>query len=151
MRILIQIVNEASVTIEEKEVAHIKEGILIFVGFTLTDEQEIVEKMVDKLLGLRIFPDEQGKTNLNINDVAGEILSVSQFTLYADTRKGRRPSFTNALGGDKAESLYEYFNYVLKTKHDKVATGVFGADMQVGLINYGPMTILLDSEEIYGR
>lgn len=149
MKIVLTTVKEASVTIKGKMVGHITKGFLLLVGFTDGDDKEIVDKMVDKLLSLRVFPDENGQINLSLEDVNGSILSVSQFTLYADTKKGRRPSFVKALRPGEAEPLYDYFNSQLEVKHGKLSTGVFGADMDVISINDGPFTIILDSKELF--
>ena len=143
MRIVVQRCENASVTVENKKVGHIKKGLCLLVGFTDTDNEQILEKMVKKILNLRIFPDEKGIMNKNVLDCNGEILSVSQFTLYADTRKGNRPSYIKALNGTEAHKLYDLFNEKLK-KEIKVETGIFGADMQVSLTNMGPTTILLE-------
>ena len=143
MRILVQRCDKASVKVDNKIVGKIDKGMMILVGFTQTDTSEIIDYMVDKVLNLRIYDDESGVMNKNIQDVGGSILSVSQFTLYADTRKGRRPSYINALNGEKATLLYDEFNEKLK-KHIHVATGNFGADMKVELINDGPVTIMLE-------
>ena len=148
MRIVLTTVTNASVTIEEKVVGQIGRGFCLLVGFTHTDTKEIVDKMIDKMLSLRVFMDEKGLTNLSIYDVKGEILSVSQFTLYADLTGGRRPSFINAMKPDEAKSLYEYFNEQVKAKYGAVETGVFGADMKVSSVNDGPFTVILDSKEI---
>ena len=148
MRIVLTTVTSASVTIEEKVVGQIGRGFCLLVGFTHTDTKETVEKMIDKMLSLRVFMDEKGLTNLSIYDVKGEILSVSQFTLYADLTGGRRPSFVNAMKPDEAKALYEYFNEQVKVKYGAVATGVFGADMKVSSVNDGPFTIILDSKEL---
>lgn len=148
MRIVLTTVLNASVTIDNEIVGKINRGFCLLVGFTHEDNKEIVDKMIDKMLGLRVFPDENGLTNLSIYDVKGEILSVSQFTLYADLAKGRRPSFTNAMKPDEAKALYAYFNEQVKAKYGAVETGVFGADMKVSSVNDGPFTIILDSKEI---
>ena len=148
MRIVLTTVTSASVTIEEKVVGQIGRGFCLLVGFTHTDTKEIVDKMIDKMLSLRVFMDEKGLTNLSIYDVKGEILSISQFTLYADLTGGRRPSFVNAMKPDKAKTLYEYFNEQVKAKYGAVETGVFGADMKVSSVNDGPFTIILDSKEL---
>ena len=148
MRIVLTTVTSASVTIEEKVVGQIGRGFCLLVGFTHTDTKEIVDKMIDKMLSLRVFMDEKGLTNLSIYDVKGEILSVSQFTLYADLTGGRRPSFVNAMKPDEAKALYEYFNEQVKAKYGAVQTGVFGADMKVSSVNDGPFTIILDSKEL---
>ena len=148
MRIVLTTVTSASVTIDNKVVGSINRGFCVLVGFTHDDTKEIVDKMIDKMLGLRVFMDENGLTNLSIYDVGGEILSVSQFTLYADLAKGRRPSFINAMKPDDAKALYEYFNGQIKIKFGKVKTGVFGADMKVNSVNDGPFTVIMDSKEI---
>lgn len=150
MRVLLQTVNFGKVEILKKTVGQIDRGYLLLVGFTGTDNKDIVDKMVDKILNLRVFADEHRQINLSIYDVNGGILSVSQFTLYADTSKGRRPSFTNAMRPHEAEELYDYFNAQLEHKFGKgISTGVFGADMLVTSENDGPFTIMLDSEEIF--
>lgn len=150
MRVLLQTVNNAKVEILKKTVGQIDRGYLLLVGFTDTDNKDIVDKMVDKVLALRVFADEHRQINLSIYDVNGDILSVSQFTLYADTSKGRRPSFTNAMRPHEAEELYEYFNKQLEFKFGRgISTGVFGADMLVTSENDGPFTVMLDSEELF--
>ncbi len=146
MKVLIQVVNNASVTIDNKIFSKIEKGLLLFVGFADIDTKETVEKMAKKVVELRIFKDAFDKTNLSINDVNGEILSISQFTLYANTRNGRRPDFIEAAKGEKAKELYEYFNGLLTEKVAVVKTGIFGADMKVKLENDGPFTIMLDSK-----
>ena len=148
MRIVLTTVLNASVTIDNKIVGKINRGFCLLVGFTHEDNKEVVDKMIDKMLGLRVFPDENGLTNLSIYDVKGEILSVSQFTLYANLAKGRRPSFINAMKPDEAKALYAYFNEQVKAKYGAVETGVFGADMKVSSVNDGPFTVILDSKEI---
>lgn len=148
MRALIQVVNNASVEIDNKIYSKIDYGYLILVGFSKDDDHKVIDKMVDKIIGLRILPDENNKTNLSILDVNGEILSVSQFTLYADTKKGRRPSFVNASRGEQASNLFDYFNSELNKQVSCVKTGVFGAQMKVKLENNGPFTIYLDSNEL---
>ncbi|MDR1794889.1 MAG: D-tyrosyl-tRNA(Tyr) deacylase [Erysipelotrichaceae bacterium] len=147
MRVLLQRVSEASVTIDHQKTAEIGKGLLLLVGITHTDTKAIVEAVAQKVAGLRIFEDAQGKMNLDLKDVQGSILSVSQFTLYADYRKGRRPGFEPAAKPPLASDLYDYFNQILKNEYE-VQTGVFGADMKVQLINDGPVTILIDSEEL---
>lgn len=148
MKIVLTTVLEASVTINNNKISQIGRGFLLLVGFTDGDNKQIVEKMVDKLLGLRVFPDEHGMINLSLEDINGDILSVSQFTLYANVAKGRRPSFVNALRPSEAEPLYEYFNNLITLKKGHVSTGIFGADMKVSSINDGPFTLILDSEDI---
>ena len=149
MRVVLTTVLEASVEINNKVVGSISRGFLLLVGFTDGDDRETVEKMVDKILSLRVFPDDHGQINISLQEVNGSILSVSQFTLYANATKGRRPSFVDALRPGEAEPLYDYFNELLEQKHGKVATGVFGADMKVKSINDGPFTLLLDSKELF--
>lgn len=143
MRVLVQRVNEANVKVDNKEVGSIKKGYLLFVGFTNNDNIDIIKKMVQKIIKLRIMDDDFNVMNKNILDTNGEILSVSQFTLYANCEKGNRPSYTDALNKDNAKILYNDFNNELK-KYIKVETGIFGADMMVSLINNGPVTILLE-------
>ena len=149
MRVVLTTVLEAKVEINKKVVGAISRGYLLLVGFTDGDNKETVDKMIDKILSLRVFPDEHGNINISLQDVNGSILTVSQFTLYANTAKGRRPSFVDALRPGEAEPLYDYFNQQLELKHGKVSTGVFGADMQVSSINDGPFTLLLDSKEMF--
>ena len=148
MKIVVQNVKKASVSVDKKIVGEISHGFCLLVGFTHDDTKEIVEKMADKLLSLRIFDDENGKTNLSLDDVKGEILSVSQFTLYADVTGGRRPSFVNAMKPNEAEELYNYFNDILSLKGYHVEKGIFGAQMEVNILNDGPFTVILDSKEL---
>ncbi len=148
MRIVLTTVLNASVKIDDQIVGQIGHGFCVLVGFTHDDTKEIVDKMIDKMLGLRVFMDENGLTNLSIYDVKGEIISVSQFTLYADLSKGRRPSFINAMKPDQAKELYEYFNEQIKVKYGAVQTGIFGADMKLSSVNDGPFTVIMDSKEI---
>ncbi|MBQ2872380.1 MAG: D-tyrosyl-tRNA(Tyr) deacylase [Bacilli bacterium] len=143
MKILVQRCDSASVKVDNKVVGSVGKGMMILVSFTHTDNSNNIDYMVDKVLNLRIYDDEEGIMNKSILDVGGSILSISQFTLYADTRKGRRPSYVNALSGDKATSLYDEFNEKLK-QHIHVETGIFGAEMKVELINDGPVTIMLE-------
>lgn len=143
MRVVVQRVKKASVVVDKKTVGAIDEGMLLLVGFSTDDEKSNVDKMVDKVLNLRIFDDENGVMNLAIDKEKAKILSVSQFTLYADTTKGNRPSYIKAQKGEKAEELYKYFNERLKEKI-KVEAGVFGAEMEVSMIGDGPVTILLE-------
>ena len=149
MRIVLTTVLNASVTIDGQIVGQIDRGFCLLVGFTHNDTKEIVDKMIDKMLSLRVFTDENGLTNLSLYDVKGQILSVSQFTLYADLAKGRRPSFINAMKPDGAKAMYEYFNMELETKFGPIAKGVFGADMKVSSVNDGPFTVIMDSEELF--
>lgn len=148
MKLLIQCVDKASISIDNSLISEIKKGYLVFVSFTFGDNEEIMEKMIAKLLNLRVFQDINGKTNLSLKDVNGEILSVSQFTLYANLKHGNRPSFTDCLTPEIAKDLYEKFNLKIKELGYSLKTGVFGADMKVELINDGPFTIILDSKEI---
>jgi len=148
MKVLLQTVKEAHVDINKKTVGKIGYGFLLLVGFTDGDNEEIVTKMVDKILSLRVFPDENRQINLSLLDVNGQILSISQFTLYADATKGRRPSFVNALRPHDAEILYDFFNKEIEEKYKQISTGVFGADMEVYSINDGPFSLILDSQEL---
>lgn len=148
MRFVIQRVQKASVSVESRIVGNINKGYVVFLGVNHSDTIEIADKMVQKLLNLRIFEDENGKTNLDIKTVSGELLIISQFTLYADCRKGNRPSFTNAGNPEMANMLYEYVIKKCNQQVKKVEHGVFGAHMEISLINDGPFTIILDSEEI---
>lgn len=151
MRIVLTTVDKASVSIKGKTVGQIGRGILLLVGFTDGDNEETVRKMVDKVLSLRVFPDEHDLINLSLDDVNGSILSISQFTLYANAAKGRRPSFVDAMRPHEANILYDYFNHLLEEKNQKVSTGVFGAEMKVESINDGPFTLLLDSKELFSQ
>ena len=144
MRVLLQRVKEASVTVEEEVVGKIGTGYLLLVGVTHEDTEEEVNWLADKVAGLRVFEDEFEKMNLSIQDVDGQILSVSQFTLYGDTMKGRRPAFTKAAKPDVAEALYETFNARLRSHGLTVETGRFGAMMDVALVNDGPVTLMLE-------
>ena len=146
MRVVLQRVSHASVTVEEKVIGQIQRGFLLLVGVTHDDAMEDMEYLVRKIVQMRIFEDEEGKLNRSIQDIGGEILSVSQFTLYADTKKGNRPSFSKAAPGDVALEMFEQFNGLLRETGISVETGQFGADMKVELLNDGPVTILLDSK-----
>lgn len=148
MKFVIQRVNNASVTIDEKIVGKINKGFLVLIGVSNDDTKEIADKMIKKLIGMRIFDDENGKTNLALADVDGELLLVSQFTLYANCKKGNRPSFINAGAPDMANEMYEYIIEKCREMVKVVETGEFGADMKVKLENDGPFTIVLDSEQI---
>ena len=146
MRLVIQRVNHASVTVDEQVIGKIEKGLLVFLGVADGDTKEMVDKYVKKLQGLRIFEDADGKTNLSIQDVGGEVLVVSQFTLYADCKKGNRPSFVKEGAPDFANELYEYFKQKCEEAFGKVECGSFGADMKIDLQNDGPFTIVLDSD-----
>ena len=148
MKFVIQRVQEASCTVDNEITGQIGKGFLVLIGVANSDTMEIADKMIKKLLGLRIFEDENGKTNLSLHDVDGSLLLISQFTLYADCRKGNRPSFTNAGKPDMAKELYTYIVNSCKMQIPVVEQGIFGADMKISLVNEGPFTIILDSEEI---
>ena len=150
MRFLIQVVKKASVDVDNKTIGKIDKGFLIFVGVNDSDTKEIADKMIKKTVGLRIFEDENGKTNLSIGDITGSMLVISQFTLYADCRKGNRPSFIKAGDPSHANELYEYIISELKNTYNiNTQSGSFGADMQVSLVNDGPFTVMLDSEDLF--
>ena len=145
MRIIVQRCEKAQVEVENKIVGKIDRGMMLLVGFTDTDTEKEIDYLVNKVLNLRIFDDEKGIMNKSILDVGGSILSISQFTLYADSSKGNRPSYIKALNGEKAIVLYDKFNEKLKEKI-KVETGIFGVEMKVDFINDGPITIILEKE-----
>ncbi|MBR6897658.1 MAG: D-tyrosyl-tRNA(Tyr) deacylase [Lachnospiraceae bacterium] len=148
MRFVVQRVREASVTIDGEVHGRIDRGFLVLAGVSEDDDAAVADKLVKKLLGLRIFEDEQGKTNLSLADVGGSLLIISQFTLYADCKKGNRPSFVKAARPEVAEPLYEYIVSKCREGGYEVATGVFGADMKVALLNDGPFTVILDSAQM---
>lgn len=148
MRFVIQRVTDASVTIDGEISGKIGKGYLVLIGVADTDTKEIADKMIRKMIGLRIFEDEQGKTNLSLADVDGGLLLVSQFTLYANCNRGNRPSFIEAGKPDMANEMYEYIIEKCRESVDEVQTGEFGADMKVQLLNDGPFTILLDSDQL---
>lgn len=150
MKFVIQRVTHASVTIEGKVRGKIEKGFLVLIGVGQNDDEQIADKMVQKLIGLRIFEDENGKTNLALKDVEGELLLISQFTLYANCKKGNRPSFIEAGSPQRAEELYQYIIAKCKEEISVVEQGEFGADMKVELLNDGPFTVILDSNEILG-
>ncbi|MGH2106966.1 D-aminoacyl-tRNA deacylase [Aerococcus urinaeequi] len=148
MRIIVQRVSQANVAIDEKVVGEINKGFVLLVGVHDEDTPETVAYMARKIANMRIFADEDDKLNLNIDQVSGEILSISQFTLYAKTKKGNRPSFIDAAKPDHGDKMYQLLNETLRNEYGlKVAEGEFGADMQVSLVNDGPVTIILDSDE----
>ena len=148
MRFVVQRVTHASVTVDSQVIGKIGNGFMVLIGVADTDTREISDKMVKKLLGLRIFEDENGKTNLDIHTVGGELLLISQFTLYANCRHGNRPSFIEAGKPDMANEMYEYIIAKCKEQVPVVEKGEFGADMKVELLNDGPFTILLDSDQL---
>ena len=148
MRFVIQNVTEASVSIDGRVNGSIGHGFAVLIGIAQTDTEQIADKMMDKMFKLRVFEDENGKTNLNLDQVDGGLLLVSQFTLYADVKSGNRPGFSRACKPDRAEELYDYIVSECRKRNDKVGTGEFGADMKVALVNDGPFTIILDSDEL---
>lgn len=148
MKFVIQRVKHASVTVDGEVIGKIDKGFLTLIGVCEEDTREIADKMIKKLCNMRIFEDENGKTNLGLADVDGGLLLISQFTLYADCKKGNRPSFTKAGGPEMANEMYEYIISECKKAVSKVETGEFGADMKVELLNDGPFTIVLDSDEL---
>ena len=148
MKFVIQRVTHAEVEVEQEIIGSIQNGYLVLIGIAEDDTEEIADKLVKKLLGLRIFADENGKTNLSLKDVNGSLLLISQFTLYADCRKGNRPSFVNAGTPEKANELYEYIIEKCRDEVPDVQTGSFGADMKITLLNDGPFTIILDSKDL---
>ena len=150
MRFLIQRVTSAEVSVEEQTIGSIAREYLVLVGISAGDTVEIADRMVQKMLRLRIFADENGKTNLSLDQVQGQLLLVSQFTLYANCRKGNRPSFLDAGDPDEARTLFDHIVEICRQSVPVVRTGSFGADMQVRLCNDGPFTIMLDSDEILG-
>ena len=148
MRLVIQRVKNASVTVDNEVTGKIGKGYLVLVGVSDSDTESTADKLIRKMIGLRIFEDENGKTNLSLADVGGSLLLVSQFTLYANCRKGNRPSFIEAGPPEKAEALYEYMIRECKKSVPEVQTGIFGADMEVSLVNDGPFTVILDSDQL---
>ena len=148
MRLIIQRVSTATCQVDDRITGTIQKGFMVLIGISDSDTKEIADKMIKKLIGLRIFEDSEGKTNLSLQDVAGSLLLISQFTLYADCRKGNRPSFIKAGNPELANNLYEYIIAKCKEEIPDVQTGIFGADMKISLVNDGPFTILLDSEDL---
>ena len=148
MKFVIQRVQQASCVVDDKVTGEIEKGFLVLIGVAETDTREIADKMVKKLVGLRIFEDEEGKTNMSLSQVQGALLLISQFTLYADCKKGNRPSFIKGGKPDMASEMYEYIIAKCKESVEKVERGIFGADMKISLLNDGPFTIVLDSDEI---
>lgn len=149
MKFLVQRVLQADVQTDGRVIGKIDRGLLVFVGISAADTEETADRMIKKLIGLRLFEDENGKTNLDLKAVEGQLLMISQFTLYADCRKGNRPSFTNAGGPQMASELYQYIVDRCRQQIPVVEKGIFGADMKVSLINDGPFTVLLDSEQLF--
>lgn len=148
MKFVIQRVTHADVVVDGNEIGRIGKGFMVLIGVSKEDDKAIADKMVDKMIKLRIFEDENGKTNLSLDDVGGELLLISQFTLYANCKKGNRPSFIDAGAPDEANALYEYIIERCKERVNVVERGEFGADMKVSLLNDGPFTIVLDSSEL---
>lgn len=148
MKFVIQRVTHADVVVDGNEIGRIGKGFMVLIGVSKEDDKAIADKMVDKMIKLRIFEDENGKTNLSLDDVGGELLLISQFTLYANCKKGNRPSFIDAGAPGEANALYEYIIERCKERVNVVERGEFGADMKVSLLNDGPFTIVLDSSEI---
>lgn len=148
MKIVLQRVAKAAVSVDGQIIGKINQGFLLLVGISHTDNENIADKMMDKICRLRIFEDEQGKTNCSLADTGGQVLVISQFTLYADCRKGNRPGFTNAGSPDMAKALYEYMVQGFKARLPVVEQGSFGAKMEVELVNDGPFTLVLDSQEL---
>ena len=149
MKVVLQNVLNCEVRIKDKVYSSIDRGFLLLVSFTDGDNLDIINKMANKISKLRVFMDENGKTNLSLLDVNGKIMSVSQFTLYADVKKGNRPSFTNCLDFNKAKELYQQFNLELKKLNLIVEEGIFGEDMKVSFVNDGPFTLVIDSKEVF--
>ena len=148
MKFVVQRVAHASVTVDDTVCGKINKGFMVLIGVGKDDDETIADKMVSKLIHMRIFEDENGKTNLALKDVGGELLLISQFTLYANCKKGNRPSFADAGSPDKANALYEYIISKCREEIEVVEKGIFGAEMKVELLNDGPFTVLLDSDEI---
>lgn len=146
MKLVVQRVKQAQVSVEGKVVGKIEKGFLVLIGVTHTDTKDVAEHLANKLCNLRVFKDENGKMNLNLKQVGGKLLIVSQFTLYANCKEGNRPSFTDAAKPDFANELYEYFCNKCQEKEITVEKGIFGADMEVSLINDGPVTIILEKD-----
>ena len=151
MRFVIQNVKEAKVEIDGEVVGSVGKGYMVLIGVSAEDTKEIADRMVKKMIGLRVFEDENGKTNLSLVQVDGGLLLVSQFTLYADCNKGNRPSFIRAGAPDHAEALYDYIVELCRKTGRPVATGKFGAFMDVSLVNHGPFTVILDSDELFRK
>lgn len=151
MKVVLQRSKKSSVTIDGIVHGSIDHGLVLLSSFTEGDSKEIVDKMIDKILNLRIFEDDEEKMNLSLLDTNGSILNISQFTLYANCKNGRRPSFVSALNPTDAKDLYNYMNEKLQSLNIKTETGIFGADMKVNIYNDGPVTIILDSKELFEK
>ena len=152
MRVVVQCCSRAEVRIDGERVGQIEKGFVLLVGITDTDSHEQADILAKKIAQLRVFEDAEGKMNLSLNEVGGAVLSISQFTLYGDCRKGNRPSFIRAARPETAAPLYDYFNDMMRTQYNlRVETGRFGADMKVDFINDGPVTILLDTDDFIGK
>lgn len=149
MRVIVQNTKNAKLVINNKVISSIEKGYVLLVGFSIVDQEDVIALMVDKILKMRLFPDELGKTNLSLLDINGEILAIPQFTLYASLKNGRRPSFTEALAPQEAKQYFEKFVSLLKEKLPSLKSGVFGEHMEIELINDGPFTIILDSLELF--
>ncbi len=149
MKVVIQRSKQSKVTINNSVHGSIEKGYVLLSSFTKEDDKKTVDKMIDKIINLRIFEDENGKMNLSLIDINGSILNISQFTLYANCKNGRRPSFVDALNPEEASKLYDYMNEKLKSLNIKTETGIFGSDMFVEIQNDGPVTIILDSKELF--
>lgn len=149
MRAVVQRVSRAAVRVQAQTVGEIGKGLVVLVGISNDDQREAADSLAEKVANLRIFPDPEGRMNLSVLDIGGEVLAVSQFTLFGDARRGRRPSYIDAAPPEKAEPLYQYFLEALQRSGLRVASGVFRAMMEVELVNDGPVTILLDSERLF--
>lgn len=148
MKVVIQRSQSSKVSVDGKIVGKIEYGLLLLTGFTHNDNEQMVDKVIEKIINLRIFEDENGLMNKSLLDIKGSILNISQFTLYANIKKGRRPSFVDAMEPNKAKSLYNYMNQKIKDLNIEVETGIFGADMKVDIYNDGPVTIILDTDNL---
>ena len=150
MRILTQNVISGTIKVGQQTIAEIGKGLALFIGFCHDDDLRLIDRMIDKVLALRLFVDSSGKTNLSIQDIDGQLLVIPNFTLYGSVSGGRRPSFTEALGPETANMYFDYVMKVIKQKYSKVAFGRFGADMEISLVNDGPFSLFLDSKELFG-
>ena len=150
MRILTQNIKQGSIKVASEYIAKSDYGLAVFVGFTQGDNYELIDRMIDKLLGLRVFPDENGKTNHSIDAVNGSLLLIPNFTLYASVVEGRRPSFSDALAPLLANQMFDYFVGRIKEKYGRCSHGIFGADMEISLVNDGPFSLFIDSDQLFG-